>query len=126
MKTIQTQVLIVIMVIAATAHVQAQENGMEAASTEEKAEMMTQKQVEVLALNQEQENGMFELNLKYIGEVEQIRSEGRSLATMKILKKMSDRWDKEVKELLTKEQFKAYMVNKEKMREAMRAKHANR
>lgn len=88
---------------------------------EEKARVMTDKQNEKIGLSVDQEQQMFNLNLKYVKEMEVIAQGGRSMATFRKLKEMSDRKDKEVKIVLDKDQYKIYLRQKEEMRSQMGA-----
>ena len=88
---------------------------------EEKARVMTDKQNEKIGLSVDQEQQMFNLNLKYVKEMEVITQSGRSMATFRKLKEMSDRKDKEVKNVLDKDQYKIYLRQKEEMRSQMGA-----
>lgn len=85
----------------------------------EMAKMRTEKQKEVLNLNEQQEKLMYDVNLKYINEVQQIRTEGRSVSTLKKLMDMSNRMDKEVVTFLDEAQYKGYLALKEERRKEM-------
>lgn len=89
---------------------------------EEKAQIITDKQKESLALEDEQAAQMYNVNLKYIEEMETILAGGRSFSTMQKLRKMSSRKDKETKEILSKDQYKLYLKDKDQMREQMKAR----
>ena len=89
---------------------------------EEKARVMTDKQNEKIDFSDDQEKQMYNLNLKYVKEMEVITQGGRSMATFRKLKDMSGRKDKEVKNVLNKNQYKIYQRQKEEMRSQMRAK----
>lgn len=99
---------------------------MDDATPEEKAEMATEKQKEKLSLDSNQEKQMYEINLKYIKEMEEIQAGGRSRSTMVKLKDMSDRRDKEVKGILGKDQYKEYTKMQEERREEMKKRMQSR
>ena len=89
---------------------------------EEQAKEATEGQVKRLNLSEKQEVDMYEVNLKYIKEVKQIRSEGRSISTMRKLKDMNRRMDKEVKAILDRDQIKEYFKLKEERRKEMKSR----
>ncbi|MEM6737507.1 MAG: hypothetical protein AAGC64_09340 [Bacteroidota bacterium] len=103
-----------------------QSRPMDDATPEEKAEMATEKQKEKLSLDSNQEKQMYEINLKYIKEMEEIQAGGRSRSTMVKLKDMSDRRDKEVKGILGKDQYKEYTKMQEERREEMKKRMQSR
>ena len=88
---------------------------------EEKARMMTDKQKEKIDFSDDQEQQMFDINLKYVKEMEVIAQGGRSMSTFRKLQDMSSRKDKEVKTVLDKDQYKIYLKQKKDLRSQMRA-----
>jgi hypothetical protein len=88
---------------------------------EEKAQLMTDKQKEKIDFSDNQEQQMFDINLKYVKEMEKTSVGGRSMSTFRKLKDMSNRKDKEVKSVLDKDQYKTYLKQKEEMRAQMKA-----
>ena len=90
-------------------------------STEEKAEILTNRQDAEISFEGAQRDEMHVLNLKYLEEMEEIRSRGRSFSTLRSLRDMSKRKDKEVKQILDKEQYDKYLDQKEEMKSEMRA-----
>lgn len=88
---------------------------------EEKAEAATEKQNEQLQFYADQEQQMYDINLKYINEMETIMAGGKSMSTMMKLRNMGRRRDKEVKEVLDKDQYKMYEEMKEEMKAEMKA-----
>ncbi len=99
--------------------------GMSDKTDEEKAQMLTDKQNETLSFYGSQATEMYDVNLKYLQEMQKIMAGGRSFATMRKLQNMGGQKDKEVKSILDKSQFKEYKKLKEEMREQMRAMMGN-
>ena len=121
MKTpIQYLFMIVLLTGLVTTHGYGQDEQATNKSTEEMAKAGTEKQKERLGLSDLQEEQMYEVNLKYIQKMQEIRLEGRSISTMRKAKKMSKRMDKEVKDILNKDQFKEYSRMKDERREEMK------
>jgi hypothetical protein len=89
-------------------------------TSEEKARLMTDKQNERLQFYDDQENKMYEINLKYIKEMEKISGQPRSRQKLLKMKDLSQRKDKEVKQVLDKDQYKTYQEIKEEMRQRIR------
>lgn len=87
---------------------------------EEMARSGTDRQKEALSLNGQQEEQMYEVNLKYIKEMQEIRSEGRSLSTISRLKAMSGRMDEDVRAILNDDQYKEYLKMKEERQKEMK------
>ena len=88
---------------------------------EEKSRLMTDKQKEKIDFSDGQEQQMFDINLKYVKEMEVIAQGGRSMATLRKLRDMSSRKDKEVKTVLDKDQYKIYLKQKKELRSQMKA-----
>ena len=88
---------------------------------EEKAQLMTDKQNENIGFYDDQKKQMFDINLKYMKEMEVITQGGRSMATVRKLRDLSSRKDKEVKAVLDKDQYKTYLRHKEQIRSQMRS-----
>jgi len=125
MKSFYNVMLSVVILLLGTA-TYAQDKKMADASPEEKAELMTEKQNEKLQFYDDQENRMYDINLKYVKEMERIRSQGRSRKTLMDLRDMSKRKDKEVKQVLDDDQYYTYLEMKEAMREQMRERMKSR
>lgn len=126
MKTIQKNPLLSTVVLFAVfvlslPNVQAQAMGMADTSDEEKAQMLTEKQNEKISFYGIQEQEMYQVNLKYIQEMQRILAGGRSFSTMQKLQSMAGKKDKEVKLILDKKQFKTYRKMQDEMREQMRS-----
>ena len=85
----------------------------------EMAKVRTEEQKQALNLSDQQKDLMYDINLKYIKEMQQIRTEGRSVSTLKKLMAMSDRMDKEVVTLLDEDQYKGYLKMKDERRKEM-------
>ncbi len=117
---IKTTCLLAFLFVMCTT-VSAQEESLSDKTPNEKAELITEKQKEKLNLDAAQEEAMYALNLKYINEMEDIMQAGRSFSTMRKLKKMRGEKDKEMKKVLTKEQYKIYEDLKKEIRDEMKA-----
>lgn len=85
----------------------------------EMAKTRLEEQKEILSLSEQQEQLMYDVNLKYIKEMQQLRSEGRSVSTLKKLMEMSNRMDKEVVVILDEDQYKGYLKMKDERRKEM-------
>lgn len=112
--------LLFVLIGTHTLQAQDNKNKLSDLTIEEKAEFQTEIQTERLHLSADQVERMYDLNLKYAKEMEQIRASGRSFTTMRKLKDMSKSKDKEVKQLLDKEQYQEYLTMKEEMMEMMK------
>lgn len=88
-------------------------------SAVEMAKVRTEEQKKVLNLTEQQEELMYDVNLKYIEEMLEIRNEGRSVSTLKKLMDMSERMDKEVVVFLNEDQYKDYLKMKDERRKEM-------
>ena len=87
----------------------------------EKAQALTEKQNERIHFSDGQEKQMYDINLKYVKEMEKISAGGRSMSTMRKLKSMGDEKDKEVKKVLNGDQYSEYLEQKQEMQEQMKA-----
>jgi len=94
-------------------------------SVEERAEKQTELQAEKLQLNEEQREAMHDINLKYARKVEELRQGGRSFRTMRKIKALRKDKEKEIKEVLTDEQYKEYQALQEEMRNQFRNNRNN-
>lgn len=124
-KRIYNVMLSMLMMLLGTA-TYAQDRKMADATPEEKAQLMTEKQNEKLQFYNDQEERMYDINFKYVKEMEQITSQGRSRKTLMDLRDMSQRKDKEVKQVLDDDQYYTYLEMKEAMREQMRERMKSR
>ena len=76
---------------------------------------------EVLKLSPEQEPTVADINLKYAKQIQSLmETGGRNLKTMRDAKAIMNSKDKEMKEVLNKEQYKQYEDLRDEMRNAMR------
>lgn len=101
----------------------AQEAERETMSPEERASKLTTWMKNNLQLTDEQEKSVQEINLKYAGKTEELRNSSESKGQkFKKLKSYNDDKDKELKGLLTAEQFKTYQAKKEEVKEEFKAK----
>ncbi len=94
-------------------------------SLEERVEKQTEMQAEKLKLDEEQQEAMHDINLKYARKLEDLRGEGRSFRTMRKLKSLRSDKEKEVREVLTDEQYKEYQALQEEMRNQFRNNRNN-
>lgn len=118
-------IILLIMLLGTAGTALAQSDEISQMSTEEKAELLTEKHKERLNLSDEQEKSMYEINLKYLQEMEAITAQGRSMGTMKKLRDMSDRKDQEVKKVLDDAQYQEFQKMKAEARENMRERRAS-
>lgn len=119
MKTVIPNMFIALMLLC-TNQLLAQEVRQSEMTVEERAEMQTNLMNEKLSLSEEQASLIHDINVKYAVEAEIIRKGGRSRGTLNHLRDMSQRKDKELKNILDKEQYKHYLVLKEEMRQRMK------
>ncbi|WP_080057708.1 hypothetical protein [Spirosoma aerolatum] len=88
---------------------------------EERATRQTARMKDVLTLSPEQEISVADINLKYAKQAQSLmETGGRNLKTMREAKAMMKSKDKEMKEVLTKDQYKQYEALRDEMRSAMR------
>ncbi|GAB3954524.1 hypothetical protein GCM10028805_40120 [Spirosoma harenae] len=88
---------------------------------EERATRQTARLKEVLKLSPEQETSVAEINLKYAKQAQPlIETGGRNLRTLRDAKSIAKNKDREMKEVLNKDQYKQYQTIKEEMRTALR------
>ena len=118
---IQRVALFFALILMATSSVFAQSTNAANMTQAEKAQALTEKQNERIHFTDGQEKQMYDLNLKYIKEMEKISAGGRSMSTMRKLKSVSDEKDKEVKQVLNGDQYNVYLEQKKEMQEQMKA-----
>ena len=118
---IQRVALFFALILMATSSVFAQSTNAANMTQAEKAQALTEKQNERIHFTDGQEKQMYDLNLKYIKEIEKISAGGRSMSTMRKLKSVSDEKDKEVKQVLNGDQYNVYLEQKKEMQEQMKA-----
>ncbi|GAB4032291.1 hypothetical protein [Spirosoma gilvum] len=88
---------------------------------EERASRQTARMKEVLKLSTEQETSVADINLKYAKQVQSLmETGGRNLKTMREARSIMKSKDKEMKDVLNKEQYKQYEALRDEMRSAMR------
>lgn len=88
---------------------------------EERASRQTARMKEVLKLSPEQEPTVADINLKYAKQIQSLmETGGRNLKTMRDAKAIMNSKDKEMKEVLNKEQYRQYEDLRDEMRNAMR------
>ncbi|MDX2134541.1 MAG: hypothetical protein SFV52_07135 [Saprospiraceae bacterium] len=91
-------------------------------TSEEKAQAITEKQNQAIHFSDTQAQQMYNINLKYIKEMEKAYAAGgRSISTRNKLKSLDGQKDNEVKKVLDNEQYKVYQEKKKEIREQMKA-----
>ena len=89
-------------------------------SPEERVRIQTDRTAELLELDSLTKNMVFDINLKYAKEFEAGRKEGTSrYEMMKQMDKLNNDKNKEMKVILTKDQYKKYMRQQQEMRQRM-------
>ncbi|MCI1647260.1 MAG: DUF4890 domain-containing protein [Bacteroides sp.] len=84
---------------------------------EERAKMLTEKIKEALSLNETQEKTVYDINLKYAKQNQEVMtSDGDRAEKMEKMRSLQDAKNGELKKVLTEDQYKKY----EKMLEEMR------
>lgn len=99
----------------------AQNSEIQNLTNEETALNLTKKQNEKMNFYNNQEQIMYDLNLKYLEEMQSIISKGKSFSTKRKLKKMGKRKDDEVKEILDDIQFRIYEDMKGEIRALLKS-----
>lgn len=85
---------------------------------EERAEMQTKNLQEKLSLSEDQYQQVHEINLKYANKMQNIYSADQGkLQRLKSMKAISEDKDREMKQVLSSQQYEAYREEKEKMKE---------
>ncbi|TWV10523.1 hypothetical protein FQ707_12555 [Bacteroidaceae bacterium HV4-6-C5C] len=100
----------------------------ESKSTSEKwARALTDQMKEKLSLDSQQYSKVYDINLKYIKKnMELQNSSARRMEKFKILKANMEAKDKELKNILTADQYKVYETMKEQLKEELKEKYKNR
>jgi hypothetical protein len=89
----------------------------------ERADLQTNFMVEKLKLSDQQVEPIRAVNLKYAEKTGEIyNSQKRKFRKLKEMRKMRENKDKELKTILTDEQYKMYEKNKNEMRERIKDK----
>ena len=85
---------------------------------EERAEMKAKNLQEKLSLSEDQYQQVHEINLKYANKMQNIYSADQGkLQRLKSMKALSEDKDREMKQVLSSQQYEAYREEKEKMKE---------
>jgi hypothetical protein len=96
-------------------------------SPEEKAKVLTERMKEKLTLIDDQSSKVYEINLKYIKKNEQLQnSSGGRPSKLKTLKANQEAKDKELKSVLSSEQYEAYQQLKEQLMEELKENRRNK
>jgi hypothetical protein len=89
-------------------------------SVEERAQFQTERMTDFLELDSTVIGQVYDINLKYAKQVEDGRNENTSrYEMMKLLEKTNNAKNKEMKQVLTKDQYKKYMRAQQEMRNRM-------
>ncbi len=96
-------------------------------TSEEWAKTLTDKMKEKLSLDSQQYPKVYDINLKYIKKnMELQNSSARRMEKFKTLKANMEAKDKELKNILTADQYKVYETMKEQLKEELKEKYKNR
>jgi hypothetical protein len=111
------------MIVLMTVECMAQEQEKDPMPPAERAAKLTEWMKTNLQLTNEQEKPVHEINLKYADKTEELRISNEPRAQkFKKLKGYNDDKDKELKVLLTADQFKTYQAKKAEVKEEFKAK----
>jgi hypothetical protein len=114
----KTSVIIALMIFSLTSL--AQRENMRNMSVEERAQMQTERMTTSLELDSTIIDQVHEINLKYAKQIEEGRGENISrFDMMKLMEKTNNAKNKELKAILTKDQYKKYMRQQQEMRNRM-------
>lgn len=121
-----TVAFLLIALLITTSQASAQESGRK--TPEERAKVLTEKMKTELSLTTEQEPKVEAINLKYAKLNQETISTGsnRKLKTYKTIKKHREEKDKELKEVLTGDQYKKYQEMVKEIEEKAKERRANR
>ncbi len=94
---------------------------------EEAAEKLTEMMDEKLSLDDQQSKKIYDINLKYINMNEQLQnSSARRISKLKTLKSNQEAKEKELKSILTDEQYNEYQRIKTSLREEFKENLKNK
>ena len=115
MKTNVVKLILSVSLVLSSIASFAQQRG-QFGTPEERATRQTTRMKEELKLSADQENSVADINLKYAKQVQSIiETGGRNLKTARAAKSVMKSKDKELKEVLNKDQFSQYQTIKEEM-----------
>lgn len=122
MKTMQTsfKLLMPFVLLLWSCQADAQKPNLRNASPEKIAEFQTQKQSKALNLDKQKTESLESINLKYTEKIAKLREEGELRENREALKQLNLAQNKEVKALLTPDEFKAYKALKQKQFQRIR------
>ena len=106
--------LSLLLIVAIGSGAFAQEKRGKQRDPEKMATKMTEKMVEKLSLDDDQQDKLYQSNLRFAQAKKQNREE---------MKAAGEKHDAEMKEILTEDQYKQYQQQREKMKERMRDHH---
>lgn len=120
--------LLLFLFVAAVSRVNAQQDYFADSTPEERAGLVTDYMVESLSLSDSTQIAKVQaINLEYAKKNEKVmKSNDRRLPKLRKLKSLGEDKDKDLKKVLTNDQFSLYMENKEIMREKMKEKMKER
>jgi hypothetical protein len=96
-------------------------------SPETRAKSITDKMKTELTLSDDQYNKVYDINLKYAQKnTEALKEEGTRLAKLKTMKADNAEKSKELKAVLTEEQFEKYKSMRKEAKTGMKQKYKNR
>jgi len=100
--------------------IQAQQRGMKDMSAEDRAALQTERMTTSLELDSVVAVQVHRINLKYAQQMEEGRKEGMSrYDMMQMMQKSNKEKNKEMKAILTKDQYKKYMRQQQEMQSRM-------
>ncbi|MVM41722.1 hypothetical protein GO730_35350 [Spirosoma sp. HMF3257] len=103
------------------------QRGDQLGTPEERATRQTARMKEALKLSPEQETSVADINLKYAKQMQSVmETGGRNLKTARAAKSIMKSKDKELKEVLDKDQFNQYLTIKEEMMSKLKERRRQR
>lgn len=122
-------ILLVALVISATAFAQQGHRGKHnTKSPEERAKIATNKMSKDLALNESQQQRLYDLNLKRASQNQELynASKEERKQNREVMKSTQQEYESNLKSLLTEDQFNKYQETKAEKKEKMQAKRGDR
>ena len=114
------QILTLLLLLMISSYSIAQRNDFRDMPPEERVQIQTDRTADFLELDSLTKDKVFEINMKYAREFEAGRKEGASrYEVMKQMDKLNVSKNKEMKAVLTKDQYKKYLRQQQEMRNRM-------
>ncbi len=114
------QILTLLLLLMISSYSIAQWNDFRHLPPEERVQIQTDRTADFLKLDSLTKDKVFEINMKYSREFEAGRKEGASrYEVMKQMDKLNASKNKEMKTVLTKDQYKKYLRQQQEMRNRM-------